>query len=178
MRRLIATAAVVLCGLLAGCDGDSSHDAPADTKPMAIQHAECAVCGMLVREQPAPRAQLVHRDGARRQFCSIADLLSYLQAPSPHGRVEAIYVERMDSEADPRELSTQPRRWLVAEGAFYVRGIPRPRIMGEPFLVFESRQVAEAVARRHAGEVLTWSQLQAQPSAGARSHGAEDSRGG
>ena len=88
---------------------------------------------MIVREQPSPRAQLVHADGTRVYFCAVADLLTYLQAPSPHGAAEAIFVEANDAGAeDPVAHDTARRPWIPAADARFVAGIQRPRVMGEP----------------------------------------------
>jgi nitrous oxide reductase accessory protein NosL len=154
-RRLLAIAMVVAA---VGCGkGDSSAGGATSTEPLPLaREHECAACGMIVVDQSAPRAQLVHRDGTRQRFCSIGDLLAYLDAPSPHGAVVAIYVELQDPAADPREFSVAPRPWSAAERAFYVVGIDKPRVMGEPVMVYASEAEARAVAERYGGRAIDW----------------------
>jgi nitrous oxide reductase accessory protein NosL len=148
--RYGAAWAVVLL-LASGC-GPAADDAPrADDVPIAIADQEDAVCGMLVREQSAPRAQVVHRDGERAFFCSIGDLLVYLDAPSPHGPVRAIFVEVMEPGEDPARHHTGSHPWHEARSATYVVGVERPAIMGEPVLAYASAAEARSVAEAHAG---------------------------
>lgn len=120
---------------------------------------ECAACGMIVREQPSPRAQVVHRDGERAFFCSIGEGLTYVATPSPHGAIVATYVEVMDGAADPAADATAPRPWMAATRATYVLGVRRPRVMGVPVLAYATRNAAASAARRFTGRVATWSQL-------------------
>ena len=120
---------------------------------------------MIVREQSSPRAQLVHRDGTRQYFCAIGDLLAYLPVPSPHGRVEAVFVEAMDAKvAEPLAFDPSPRPWIAAADGHYVVGIER-HVMGVPVLVYGASGDAEAVARRVGGRVVDWTTLRGeQPS--------------
>jgi copper chaperone NosL len=106
---------------------------------------------MLVREQSAPRAQVVRSDGSRFFFCSIGDLLVHLAAPSSHGRTSAVFVEVMAPHEDPSQPHVGTHPWVPAEDAVYVVGIERPGIMGQPVLTYADRSDAERVAARHAG---------------------------
>ena len=133
------------CGPADDKDADGSHG------PIALSDQDDEVCGMLVREQSAPRGQIAHNDGSRFFFCSIGDMLVHLGAPSSHGRPNAIFVEVMEPREDPSQPHTGIHPWVPAEDAFYVVGIERPGIMGEPVLAYASRSDAEAVIARHAG---------------------------
>lgn len=155
MRR-----AAALLILLAACSRGSHGGGAVDRNAAKLEHEfECASCGMIAAEQPAPRGQLVHHDGTREFFCSIADLLTYLQAPSPHGSVISTYVEAMDPNADPRQLTFDARPWIDATKASYVVGIHRERIMGKPVLSYANRADAEAIAKKYGGRVESWKQL-------------------
>jgi len=121
--------------------------------------AECASCNMVVREQPAPRAQLVHRDGTRAHFCSIGDMLPYLASPSPHGKPEQIFVEVMSLEEEPATPNTSAHPWAPAESASYVVGVTRPGVMGPPVLSYANPELAQQAAKRHAGRVQSFEQL-------------------
>jgi nitrous oxide reductase accessory protein NosL len=138
-------AAIIAIGCVlgwGGCGPSLDEKAGPSLAPEPIANAEDAVCGMLVREQPAPRAQAVHRDGTRVYFCSLGDLMAHLSAPSPHGKVHAIFVEVLEPDEDPTQVNTQDHEWIVASDAVFVVGVPRTGIMGAPVLVY--RDAAEA----------------------------------
>ncbi len=144
--------AVVLVALsLLSCGPADDNAAERSHGPIALSDQQDEVCGMLVREQSAPRSQVIHSDGSRFFFCSIGDMLVYLGAPSPHGRPNAIFVEVMEPQEDPSQPHTGMHPWLPAEDAVYVVGIERPSIMGEPVLTYAARSDAEHVIARHAG---------------------------
>lgn len=135
---------------LLGCDPpEAAHDASHQAVALADQQDE--VCGMLVREQSAPRSQVVHRDGSRVFFCSLGDLLVHLDAPSPRGRAEAVFVEVMEAGEDPLQSHTGVHAWVSAEDAVYVVGIERRGIMGEPVLAYADEPEAKRAMRGHAG---------------------------
>lgn len=154
---------VVLLGAApTGCDRKAAHDhgtAAASAAPIGA--AECAACGMVVREQPAPRGQAVHRDGTRVHLCSIGDMVHYLQSPSPHGKPSALFVEALEPSFDPASIDTAPRQWVSAETASYVVGIERKRVMGRAVLAYAERSHAEAAAKKSGGRVKTWNELPA-----------------
>ncbi len=157
MRQMTVLAFMFLMGC--GSDGPAAPVEAAQTaQPIGV--AECAACGMVVREQPAPRGQLIHRDGHRAHFCSIGDMVQYMRAPSPHGKVRAAFVELLDPAAPPRLTSSEPRPWTRAESAHYVVGTHREGIMGPPVLTYSTAESAGEVARRHAGRTQDWSALQ------------------
>ena len=147
------SAVALLCGLavLIACGVPDRQQAELAPEPEALADQEGAVCGMLVRDQSAPRAQVVHRDGTRFFLCSLGDLMVYLSNPSPHGRAIEVFVEVMKAEEDPALSHTEPHPWVAADGAFHVVGVERTRIMGRPVLSYEDRTTAEAVASRHPG---------------------------
>ncbi len=157
MRR---PAAALLLLAASACSRSGDGGKPIDSAAAPLHHEyECASCGMIAQEQPSPRGQLVHRDGAREFFCSVGDLLTYLEAPSPHGAVVATYVEAMDPAADPRKLTFDARPWIAADKATYVLGIHRERIMGKPILSYATRADAAAIAIKYGGHLVTWPQL-------------------
>lgn len=167
LRRLALVLSTALVLFACGSADEVARENALRAEPLGNQ--EDAVCGMIVRERSAPRGQVVHRDGARLFFCSIGDMLVHLGAPSPHGRVEAVFVEVMDPAEDPRQSHTGEHPWIPAEQAIFVVGIAREGIMGEPVLVYASREDAERVARGHpAAQLLDfeglrswWSALEA-----------------
>lgn len=155
--RLSCVAFVGLMALTGGCRNRTERAAaPAAVSAAEFGHAECAACGMIVREQPAPRGQVVHRDGTRKFFCSVGDMETYIDVPSPHGAVTHRFVEVQASGADPSVLAIEPHPWQPASDGHYVVGVTRPRVMGEPVLSFGHRTDAEAAARTYGGSVADW----------------------
>ncbi len=149
--RCRCVAVVIVALSLLSCGPADDSDTERAHGPVALRDQEDDVCGMLVREQSAPRSQITHSDGSRFFFCSIGDMLVHLGAPSPHGRAKAIFVEVMEPQEDPRQPHTGIHPWVPAEDVVYVVGIERPGIMGEPVLTYATRSDAERVIARHAG---------------------------
>jgi nitrous oxide reductase accessory protein NosL len=146
-HRKLAFSLVVL--VLSGCSPSDDDTAVKSQQPIALSDQEDEVCGMLVREMSAPRGQVVHRDGSRFFFCSLGDMLVHLGAPSPHGRVEAIFVETMKPDEDPMQSHTGEHPWIHADEAVFVVGIERPGIMGAPVLTYANQSDAEHAMRVH-----------------------------
>ncbi len=152
--------ALLLALLACAGGGDPVAVAPS---PAPIEAAECAVCGMIVTEQPAPRAQIVYRDGTRAWFCSLGELRAALAAPSPHGSPSGIYVEALPADFDPASTPTAPLAWVAAEDGWYIVGPERPMVMGLPVLSFADRPSAEAAAARLGRRAVPWSTLRDTP---------------
>lgn len=155
--------ALLLAALLSGCPSSEQRaDDTHNVGPASLDGAEGAVCGMVVSEQPAPRAQVLHRDGTRLHLCGIADLMLHLQARSPHGAPLEIYVEAMEVDDDPREIQRVEHDWIRAEDAVYRIGDERPGlIMGEPVMVYRDRATAERAVAHGPTEILDFDQLRA-----------------
>ena len=100
MRRFVLLAAVIaaLAPSITGCGPSDDEAGSVSLAPVEIADQAGAVCGMLVRDQSAPRAQVIHADGERSFLCSIGDLLVYLDAPSPHGDPLEVLVEVMEPD--------------------------------------------------------------------------------
>lgn len=167
-RAVLGALLLLLGAHVTGCRSDHGGSTPAAQASAApFKGAECGACGMVVREQPAPRGQLVYHDGTRIFFCSVGDLVQYMQSPSPHGSVERVYLEALDPKADPGHPSTAPRPWVGAEKAAFVLGVKRAHIMGEPVLVYASKADARKVAERYGGRLVTWEATQKELASGA-----------
>ena len=148
-RRLRLAALVLVALLLSGCSAREREAQSRSVRPSEIADQEDPVCGMLVREQSAPRGQARHRDGTPLAFCSLGDMLVHLAVPSAHGSVSAVFVEVLTPEQDPLQSHTGPHPWLAAEEAAYVVGVERQGIMGAPVLAYANTADAEQVAARH-----------------------------
>jgi len=151
-----------LLALILGCV-DTAVTGTADLAPRAPELAECAVCGMVVREQPAPRGQVVMRGGAHRFTCSLGDLRALLQSPDPLGHPERVWVEALPEDVDPAIADIGPHPWIRAEEGWYVFGAERSGVMGIPVLSFADREAAEAVAARLSTTPLPWEAVARTP---------------
>ncbi len=147
-----------LC-LATSCGKSKSDEAVVDHHPTHIDHQECAACGMVVREQPSPRAQLIHRDGTHLHFCSVSDMLTYLDAPSSHGDAVSLYVESLDNVSDPIVNQTEELPWIPAKESSYVIGVKKQRIMGRPILSYSTKEFADKAAKATSGSVVDWKGL-------------------
>lgn len=156
MRGLVIGVALTI----AACAAEAPEDAALRSEPLPIGDHEGAVCGMVVRDQSAPRAQVVHRDGERAFLCSIGDLLAYLRVPSPHGAAEAVLVEVMEPSEDPLEIHLAPHPWIPASEAVFVVGIARRSIMGEPVLVYRTEEDAAQVLTGQNARILRFAELE------------------
>ena len=156
MRRALLLAAL----LLAAACGGAEVETVVSFESQEPGTAECSVCGMVVAEQPAPRGQVVHRDGHHAFFCSIGDLRAYLQTPTPAGRPERVWVEVLPDGFDLDSRDTSPRAWLSAEEAVHVVGVQRGGIMGLPVLSFADAASAAVPA---GARVTTWAALESTP---------------
>jgi nitrous oxide reductase accessory protein NosL len=156
-----ATRAVVIALVLCvSCGDDESTPERSEVPAADFDGDECAACGMIVREQPSPRGQLVHADGTRLYFCSVADMVTYVESPSPHGSVVAAFVEQNDPDrADPLAYDMGRRPWIPTPRAHFVVGIERPRVMGRPVLSYATTEDASRVAERLGAETTTWNGL-------------------
>ena len=153
--RLALAMSWLLIGL--ACNNASSSASNAPVSAVDFESEECAVCGMLVREQPAPRAQAIFRDATRAFVCSPAELIQLIAAPSAHGKPAALFVETVAPDVDPAQLGAAPSHaWIDAQRAWYVVGVPRSGVMGTPLLAYAERSAAERVAARFGGRVADW----------------------
>lgn len=144
---------------LVGCAGAEGGASMENASPAPIGEHECASCGMIVREQPSPRAQLIHRDGTRAWFCSIADVVAYEAAPSRHGRIERTWVEVLPPELDPAVNDAAERPWIEADRVHFVLGVPRDLIMGTPALAYGSEGDARGAMERVGGRAARWDEV-------------------
>lgn len=160
--RALASSMLVIALALPGCGVGASVEATRAHAPEPYADHECAACGMIVREQLSPRAQVAHRDGTHAWLCSIADAAAYVAAPSPHGRIEQIWVETLASDVDIAAGETAPRPWAEASSAWFVLGVERMGVMGAPVLVFGCEADARAASARLGGRIARWDALMSE----------------
>lgn len=161
MIRLATLTALLL--IAAAC-GTTAPAPTGPAVPVTMQGAACDVCGMMVREQPAPRGQLAYRDGTHAHACAVGDLRALVETPSPHGAVTDVWVETLPGDFDPSAPAGAPLPWMPAADAWFVVGLERPGTMGRPALSFATSTAAEQAAQRLGGRVVRWTALTATPS--------------
>jgi copper chaperone NosL len=128
-------------------------------EPEPIGTSECAVCGMVVREQPAPRGQLIYGDGDHAFTCSLHGLHLLVRAPDPQGKPVAIYVEALEPSFDWTQSSTAPLPWVSANEAYFVAGAKRELVMGPPLLSYAEVEAAQGSANQLGVRPLRWKDL-------------------
>ena len=132
-----------ILALLLACGGGSTVAIDATPKP--VEGAECEVCGMTVRDQPSPWAEVLHRDGERAFLCSVADLRAYLQNPSAHGKPVEVWVQALPADYDPSSaVGSDTYPWIPAADAVFVVGVARTGVMGVPALELRESQHCRA----------------------------------
>jgi nitrous oxide reductase accessory protein NosL len=149
--------------LLIACGG-GNHDGEVEVVPEPSADHVCDVCGMFVSGQPAPRGQVLYRDGTHAHACAVGDLRALVQAPSAHGAVIATWVETVPAGFDPAAPAGAPLPWMPADDGWYVVGFARPGTMGRPTLAFATQEAARAAAERVGGRVVRWPALREAPS--------------
>ena len=127
-----------------------------DLRPKAFHKHSCAACGMIIREQSAPRGQIVYRGGKHHFFCSISDMMTTLEMPSRHGKPLAVYTEVMDPHVHPNKFVTAGQTWVKATDAHYLLGYKKVRVMGVPVLVYQTKQDAQQIAKKYKASVYSW----------------------
>lgn len=154
MNKKLALSLFLLC-LFTACGQSEPGAKGSNLKPEPFDTEECHVCSMVVREQPAPRGQLIHRDGTRLYFCSISGMIQHMHTPSPHGKIEMTWVEIAPADISPQDMSFDPKPWWLLEDSFFVTGIKRKGTMGKPIMCFGGKQEALNFSQAHSGHFST-----------------------
>ncbi len=119
---------------------------------------------MLVGEQPAPRGQVVYRDGHHAFSCSLEGLHALVSMRSPRGKPVGVYVEALPVDFDWTNNAVHPHPWIAADEAFFVSGAKRNRVMGFPLLSFAEQPAAKQAADKLGSQAHLWGDLTKLPS--------------
>jgi nitrous oxide reductase accessory protein NosL len=114
---------------------------------------------MYILNQPAPRAQILHRNGEHVFFCSIGDMLTYNQIPSPLGKATKIWVEVINKDVNPTLHNTDTYPWIDHKEAHYVTNVNRTMVMGYPVIALQSKADSEYLQKSYGGQLADWEQL-------------------
>ncbi len=159
MNRVAQLFRLVLVSLAIGCTSGGDVEESASLDPLPLDGTECEACGMTVEEQPSPRGQVIHRDGTHAFFCSLADMATYLESPSPHGSAIGQFVEVMPADVEPADTDFEQRPWVDARVASFVVGDFERPVMGRPILSFDSDTDAAGVSTRLSGQMVEWDSI-------------------
>jgi len=132
-------------------------------QPEPIGLAECAVCGMVVGEQPSPRGQLAYRDGTHSFTCSIEEARALATAPGPLGRPVATWVEELPPDFDWRQTDVVALDWIPAADAYFVFGAERRLVMGVPVLTYGDVGEASRISDELGTVPVAWQALLSTP---------------
>lgn len=110
----------------------------------------CPVCGMYPANYPKWHSQIVFKDGGHASFDSATDMLSYLKAMAKY--------DKRHAAADIAKIYVPDHAkggWLDARQSFFVKGsIEKGPMMDEALPAFDTKEKAEAFARKAGGKVL------------------------
>ena len=152
---------LILCILaLAACKSDNTTSTEqAAVVAKDVETETCSACGMVVREQPAPRGQVVYRDGSREFLCAIDDLVRFLDVPSAKGKPVKIFAEVMADGHDITDMDASAKPWGEVDKVFFVTGIERGGVMGAPALTYQTEEAAKKSAGKYNGKVVSFETL-------------------
>lgn len=145
--------AFISCGSFVSLEKSETHVA------LPMGSAECSSCGMILRDQPPPRGQLIHRDGEHVFFCSIGDLIHYMETPSPHGAVQEVFIEGLSVDYDFYTNDVSELSWFPTHELAFQVGVERPGIMGVPILAFPKEQTETSKNKDFLQAFHSWAEL-------------------
>ena len=90
---------------------------------------------------------------------SIDDLVQYLDIPSPNGKPVKVYAEVMPDDHELLDMDPAWQPWGDVADLFFVTGIERGAVMGEPVMTYRTKAAAENAAENFGGRIVTFEQL-------------------
>jgi copper chaperone NosL len=144
-------AACILALLLAACGREiqtaSALEPNGDTA--------CAVDGMLLKDFPGPKAQIIYAEGKPDFFCDLMDLFSMVLSPEQKRKVAAVFVQDMGKT----DWDHPQGNWIDAKTAIYVAGSKKPGSMGMTFGSFSKMQDAQSFVKAEGGKIVRFDQI-------------------
>jgi nitrous oxide reductase accessory protein NosL len=83
----------------------------------------------------------------------------YLDIPTPHGKAGGVYAEVMPDDHSSLDMDRSWQPWFTVADLFFVTGIERGPIMGEPVMSYRTLAAAEKAVVTSGGRVVTFEQL-------------------
>jgi copper chaperone NosL len=140
-NRFIATCAIAVLVLLAGCQADP-------LQPVAIDANDtCSFCNMAISEKRYA-AELIDADGKPFKFDDIGCMASFIEQKKNPAPVHAIFV--MDFER---------REWIKAHDAFYVRSAEFHTPMSGHIVALNDQSRAQEAVSRYHGSLLRFADV-------------------
>ncbi|MCW8883851.1 MAG: nitrous oxide reductase accessory protein NosL [Motiliproteus sp.] len=153
-RLLIA---LVLTGLLLGCNEDTPEKLAAQTAVKIESGEECHLCGMIITNYPGPKGQLYERGRTQtHKFCSTRDMFAYLLDPENTHNIQTAYVH--DMAVTPWD-HPDDETYIDARKAWYVVGSNKKGAMGPTLGSFATEKNAKAFTEINGGQLYTFAQL-------------------
>jgi copper chaperone NosL len=115
----------------------------------------CALDGMLLKDFPGPKAQIVYAEGKPDFFCDLMDLFSTVLVPEQKRRVAAMFVQDMGKTGWEHPQGN----WIDAKTAIYVAGSKKLGSMGTTFGSFANMQDAQAFMKTEGGKIVRFDQI-------------------
>jgi copper chaperone NosL len=115
----------------------------------------CALDGMLLKDFPGPKAQILYAEGKPDFFCDLMDLFATVLAPEQKRHVAAMFVQDMGKT----DWDHPQGNWIDAKTALYVVGSKKAGSMGPTFGSFSDRQDAEAFMNKEGGRIVRFDEI-------------------
>lgn len=154
MKTFIKAGAIILALLVAGCSKEEAASAP---PPVAISGDSIGYyCGMMLSEHAGPKGQILLASGKSPVwFSSVRDAFTFLRLPEEPKDITAVYVT--DMAKAPSWEQPGADNWIAAADAMFVVGSDQQGGMGGAEAVpFGAKDAAEAFAKEHGGQVVTF----------------------
>lgn len=134
----------------------------------------CALDGMILKDYPGPKAQILYAEGKPDFFCDLMELFRVLLMPEQKRQISALYVQDMGKT----DWAQPVGHWIDAKKAFYVVGSKKAGSMGPTFGTFGNEQDAHTFMQQEGGRILSFDQITPDMVAlGASRHGSATTHG-
>ena len=152
MKRTFFAVALGAVLTVAGCSGEAP---PPTVTPVAL--SETAIghyCGMVLREHPGPKGQIILADSSDPVwFSSVRDTVAFTMLPEEPKNIAAVYVSDMAAAQSWEEPGVE--NWIDAKRAFFVIGSAMRGGMGaEEAVPFSTDSAANDFVLQHGGVVV------------------------
>ena len=147
--KLAACVAALL--LMSAC----SHAIPQAVAQEPSNDTACALDGMMLKDFPGPKAQILYVEGKPDFFCDLMELFSTTLMPEQKRQIAAMFVQDMGKT----DWDHPSAHWIAAKTAVYVVGSKKLGSMGPTFGSFANAQDAEIFAKKEGGKIFRFDQI-------------------
>jgi len=150
----IASSLLLALLLFSGCSEKSNTQASYSPKDLTGDEV-CMLDGMILRDHPGPKGQIIFKNGEPHFFCDTKGLISTLYDPNYKVKIKQAFVQDFGN----REWGSYKDNWIDVKQAFFVMDSSRFGAMGPTLATFASRTDADNFAKEFGGSVLAFSEL-------------------